>query len=75
MRCFFQVDLEYPDELHSLHKDYPFAPEKIKVAKETLSEYQLQILDDNNFSFGQNEKLVTNVGNKRKCNFRYQNFI
>ena len=23
-----QVDLEYPDELHELHNDFPLAPEK-----------------------------------------------
>ena len=24
-----EVDLEYPDELHVLHNDYPLAPEKL----------------------------------------------
>ena len=35
--CFLQVDLEYPQKLHDLHNDYPFAPETIKLIKvETL---------------------------------------
>ena len=31
-----------------------------------LSKYQLQILEDNNFSFSKNKKLIPNLGNKGK---------
>ena len=32
-----KVDLEYPDELHVLHKDYPLAPEKLAILYDMLS--------------------------------------
>ena len=34
-----EVDLEYPDEWHELHNDYPLAPEKIEISHNVLSNY------------------------------------
>ena len=44
---------------------YPLVGGKIKVRKELLSKYQLQIIEDN-FSLGKNRKLIPNLENKIK---------
>ena len=31
--CFLEVDVQYPENLHNLHKDLPFLPEKMKIEK------------------------------------------
>ena len=38
-----EVDLDYPEKLHDYHKDFPMAPEKIKIKDDMLSLYQLEI--------------------------------
>ena len=41
---FLEVDLQYPDELHELHSDYPLAPEKLAVSSNMLSKYYKKLL-------------------------------
>ena len=33
---FLEVGLEYPDELHNFHNDYPRAPEKLVFSSDML---------------------------------------
>ena len=42
-----EFDLEYPDELHELHNDYPLAPEKLEISRSMLlSKYCSNNADD-----------------------------
>ena len=42
---FLEVELEYPEELHKLHNDFPLAPEKIAVSSNILSKHCKKIAD------------------------------
>ena len=68
-----EVDLEYPDELHDLHNDYPLAPEKVKVERDMLSAYCVKIADKFNMSSGLVEKLIPTLGDKEKYVLHYRN--
>ena len=67
----FEVDLEYPKELHDLHNSYPLAPERLKVKKEWLSSYQRELVTSN--SALNVEKLVPNLRDKEKYVLHYRN--
>ena len=66
----FEVDLEYPQELHDIHNDYPLASEKINIPKEWLSDYSLEF---HNITTGTVKKLVSNLMNKNNYVIHYRN--
>ena len=41
---FLEVDLEYSDELHELHNNYPLSPEKLAVSGDMLLNYCKKLL-------------------------------
>ena len=68
-----EVDLEYSQELHNLHNDYPLAPEKMKVTKEMLSLYCESIREKFYVSIGQVHKLIPTLNKKEKYVLHYRN--
>ena len=67
-----EVDLEYSDELHELHNDYPLAPEKLKINHDMLSNYCSNIANDYGIKIGSVNKLVPNLHNKSKYVLHYK---
>ena len=68
-----EVDLEYPDELHVLHNDYPLAPEKLAISYDMLSDYCKKIADKHGIKVGDVMKLIPNLGNKTNYVLHYRN--
>ena len=68
-----EVDLEYPAALHDLHSDYPVAPERKTVAKEELSPYSQQLLEELKLKGKPTEKLIPNLNDKSKYVVHYYN--
>ena len=68
-----EVDLEYPQELHNSHNDYPVAPERVKVSKHVLSKYCKKIAEKYNISIGQVNKLIPTLNKKEKYVLHYRN--
>ena len=68
-----EVDLEYPDELHVLHNDYPLAPEKLAVPYDMFSDYCQKIADEYGIKFGDVMKLISNLVDKSNYVLHYRN--
>ena len=68
-----EVDLEYPQELHDIHNDYPVAPEKVKVSNNMLSAYCKKIAEKYYISIGLVSKLIPTLRDKKEYVLHYCN--
>ena len=59
-----KVDLQYPDELHKLHNDYPLAPEKLAIPYDMLPDYCKKIAGEYGIKPGDVKKSIPNLGGK-----------
>ena len=69
----YKVDLDYPEELHDLHNDYPLAPEKIKIDEDMLSDYCKDIKNKFGISTGNVHKLINSLKDKKECVLHEEN--
>ena len=70
-----EIDLEYLDELHNLHDDYPLAPNKINVTEDMLSDYCCNIANEYDISVGGVKKIVPNFKKREKYTTHYKNLM
>jgi hypothetical protein len=67
----FEVDLEYPPELHDLNCDYPLMAEKLKIKREELSPFAAELVKNSHFV--PCTKLVPNLRDKTRYVVHYRN--
>ena len=68
-----EVDLEYPQELHDRHNNYPLAPETTQVPGDWYSPYQQALASELGLSKDKTEQLLLTLRDKEKYVLHYRN--
>ena len=68
----YEVDLEYPQNHHKEHDQYPCAPEHYIIDDKELSPYQLQMATDYHVKI-QTKKLCLTLHDKKKYKLHHKN--
>ena len=61
-----------PKNLNDKHKDFPMAPEKLKVSEKMLAPFQLQIKKEHRIEIGTTKKLIPNLYPKKNYVVHYR---
>ncbi len=67
-----ELDLEYPEELHDLHSDFPLAPEKTVVEELWLSPYQKALRNRMRTNVQKSKKLLQTLHKKFNYTVHYR---
>ena len=71
---YFDIDADYPQDLHPFHNDYPMAPEHMTVNLEMLNPIQATIRSKYNMPRrSEQTKLIQNLNPKRNYIVHYRN--
>ena len=71
----FEVELEYPDELHAFYNGYPLAPEKLAIPYDILSDYCKKITHVYGIKVDDVKKLLPNFDDKTNSVLHYRSCI
>ena len=69
----FEVDLDYPQELHELYNDYPLAAEKMKVTPDMPSPYGKNIQEQLGITIEQVAELIPSLSSNKNYVLHYRN--